>query len=353
MDIQQEALNKINAHLKKKRELGNYKLPLVSVIVTNYNYSQYLEECLDSILNQDYPFIQRIVVDDCSTDNSKEILKNYEDKFEIIYKDKNEGQLAAFFDGLEVAKGDFIVFVDADDVLDKEVVSAHLSLHLFKTPQVAFTCVRNRQISKNSTLLSDYHLDFNSDGKKYKLIKPRVIHQSFWLWSTTSAMMFRKDVLDLIKTDNTEPFRICADYYIVHFSNLLGGSYLYNKALVNYRRHGDNGFSKNKIIGGKKPTGHLKIHNHPEHIALQKEIINKLLKDREIFETYFPDTRSYAKLIAKVMYVDDILKDKDIKIDTELKILLQCVKGEVAGERQEMLKQLAKKEKKNNKKIKW
>jgi len=156
-----------------------------------------------------------------------------------------------------------------------------------------------------------------SEITHHKLIKPHYIHQPNWAWSTTSAMMFRKDVLDLIKTDNTQPFRVCADYYIAHFSNLLGGSMLLDIPMVNYRKHGDNNFAKNKIIGGPKPNGHLKYHNHPEHELLQKEILTQLLKRREEFESYFPTPREFAFLLGRVKDAREIIKEFNIDKDLE------------------------------------
>lgn len=339
--MQQEALDKINVFLDEAKKVGNYKLPTVSIIITNYNYEKYLEECIDSVLSQDYPFIQKIIVDDKSTDSSKEILKKYENEFEIIYKDKNEGQLAGFFTGLKVAYGDFVLFLDADDVLENHALSAHLAVHLFKDPQVAFTCARNRQISENSTLVSDFHSDFKTFGQEYRLVKPALLHTQTWSWSTTSAMMFRKDVLDLIETKNTEPFRICADYYIVHFANILGGSMLINKPLVNYRKHGGNNFAKNKIIGGPKPNGHLTYHSHPNHESLQKEILDKLVHERSTFEPYFSTAKEYAILMGRIKDVNTILEDYENELDEDLKVLLfYVVEQEIKNRKKNVRKRI-------------
>jgi glycosyltransferase involved in cell wall biosynthesis len=300
-----ENLKKIEKFLppsKKIESIGSAKLPLVSVIVTNYNYEKYLNECLESVLNIDYPYVQRIIVDDCSTDNSKEIIKEYEVRdFEIILKKNNEGQLAAFYSALEIVKGAFVIFVDADDLVDPDIINAHLSVHLFGKDLVGFSCVRNRQINAEGMILNNYHSDFKDEKKYLRKIKTQSLYKSFWVWSTTTAMMFRKDLLDLIKPVNFQSFRICADYYIVHFSNLIGESYLLNVPLVSYRRHGSNGFSKNLIIGGYKPTGHLNLHNHPAHFELRFEIISRMLNKRLFFEPYYGSLYSYAEILEKVL----------------------------------------------------
>jgi len=314
--VRLSAFKNIQKYSEYEYDVKNHvNLPKVTIAVTNYNYANYLEECLQSILDLNYPNLQTIIVDDYSTDDSRQMLEKYRDRFEIIYHDKNSGQLAAFYSALKIACGEFLIFVDADDTLDFNAVSAHLSAHLYVKPYVAFTCTRNKQISADSSLLSVYHMDFQYLSEKTKYIKPRVIHTPTWSWSTTSAMMFRTDMLRLIETDNTDAFRVCADYYIVNFSNLLGASMLFDVSISNYRRHGKNNFSKNFIIGGHKPTGHLKYHGHPEHSILLQEIVGKLILQREKFEPYFGNIAHYATILSFASPVEQLLKRDDLPHD--------------------------------------
>jgi len=314
--VRLSAYKNIHKFAECDEEIRNHiKLPLVTIAITNYNYENYLEECVQSILDLNYPNLQTIIVDDCSTDGSHTIIEKYKDRFNIVRHEKNSGQLAAFFSAMKVAQGEFVIFVDADDTLDFNAVSAHLSVHLYAKPYVSFSCTRNRQISADGSLLSVHHLDFQNHSEKIKYIKPRAIHTPTWSWSTTSAMMFRSDMLRLIETDKTDAFRICADYYVVNFSNLLGASMLFDVPISNYRRHGKNNFSKNFIIGGHKPTGHLKYHGHPEHVILSNEIADKLILQREKFEPYFGNIGHYATVISYVMPISQLLKRSDLPRD--------------------------------------
>lgn len=98
---------------------------MVSVIIPVYNGQRTIRRCLESVENQTYKNIEIIVVNDGSTDNSQAIidrlLRNIENKF-IVQKDQNEGPEKARQTGLEVSHGDYIVFVDADDYLEKEAI---------------------------------------------------------------------------------------------------------------------------------------------------------------------------------------------------------------------------------------
>lgn len=91
------------------------KQPLVSVIIPNYNYAAYLREAVDSALNQTYPSVEILVVDDGSQDDSLERLKPYGSRVKVI-RQKNQGVSAARNNGAEESQGEYLAFLDADDV---------------------------------------------------------------------------------------------------------------------------------------------------------------------------------------------------------------------------------------------
>lgn len=95
-------------------------MPKVSVIVPVYNVEKYIEKCLDSLVNQTLKDIEIIIVNDGSTDNSKDIIKKYQEKYSnIVYVEKKNGGLSdARNYGLNYAKGEYIAFLDSDDYVD-------------------------------------------------------------------------------------------------------------------------------------------------------------------------------------------------------------------------------------------
>ena len=109
------------------------KYPLISIIVPVYNVERYLPECLESLINQTYPNLEIILVDDGSTDNCPRILDSYkkrDNRIKVIHK-VNGGSVSARSVGLCVARGDFITFVDPDDYVDNDFVAYLFNL---KTP---------------------------------------------------------------------------------------------------------------------------------------------------------------------------------------------------------------------------
>ncbi|MCL2860014.1 MAG: glycosyltransferase [Oscillospiraceae bacterium] len=100
------------------------KEKLISIIVPIYNTEKYLKKCLDSIINQTYQNLEIILINDGSTDKSYEICKKYknkDDRIILINKKNNTGQSDARNRGLNIAKGDFIGFVDSDDIIHKDM----------------------------------------------------------------------------------------------------------------------------------------------------------------------------------------------------------------------------------------
>ena len=98
----------------KESSISN-KSPLVSILINNYNYAQYLSQAIDSALGQTYTNTEIIVVDDGSTDNSREIINSYGNQIISVLKE-NGGQASAINAGFAASKGDIICLLDADDI---------------------------------------------------------------------------------------------------------------------------------------------------------------------------------------------------------------------------------------------
>jgi CDP-glycerol glycerophosphotransferase len=101
-------------------------MPRLSIIVPVYQVERYLVECLDSILGQDFSDFELIAVDDCSPDGSAEILRRYaqtDDRVRVLSLEQNVGLGAARNAGLEIARGEYVWFIDSDDVLCPNTLS--------------------------------------------------------------------------------------------------------------------------------------------------------------------------------------------------------------------------------------
>ena len=106
--------------------------PLVSVIIPNYNYARYLKQRLDSVFNQTYQNYEVIILDDCSTDNSLEVIEQYKDNphlSQIVVNESNSGSVFKQWDkGINLAKGELVWIAESDDYCElnmlEELVNA-------------------------------------------------------------------------------------------------------------------------------------------------------------------------------------------------------------------------------------
>lgn len=101
---------------------------LISVIIPMYNAEEFIMRCINSILNQTYGYFELIIIDDGSTDNSYNIVKEIKDKRIKLIKKKNSGVSSSRNMGLDLAIGKYITFVDADDMLNKNFFEDSVSL---------------------------------------------------------------------------------------------------------------------------------------------------------------------------------------------------------------------------------
>lgn len=98
-------------------------VPLVSVVVPAYNHAGYLAQAIDSVLAQDHPAVELIVIDDGSTDHTPEVLAGYAARATVM-RQENRGQAATLNRGWSMARGELLGYLSADDVLDRRAVSA-------------------------------------------------------------------------------------------------------------------------------------------------------------------------------------------------------------------------------------
>ena len=140
----------------------------VSVIVPVYNASEYLDDCIKSVINQSYGFknIELILVNDGSKDNSLDICNSYASKYDniLVINKKNSGVSDTRNIGFSSSKGEYIMFLDSDDLISKDSIK-YLSKFLDENKNVDFVISRVRMFEKiNKWHYMDYRF---KDNKKF------------------------------------------------------------------------------------------------------------------------------------------------------------------------------------------
>lgn len=148
--------------------------PLVTVVTPSYNSSKFIEKTIQSILNQTYKNWELLIVDDCSTDDSYAVVKNYADKdkrIHLIKLEQNSGAAVARNTGIKAANGRFIAFLDSDDTWLPEKLSEQVSFMLKNDYILTYT--QYHQVDENGNLLK--HLNFPLKVSYHELLKTCVI----------------------------------------------------------------------------------------------------------------------------------------------------------------------------------
>lgn len=128
-------------------------LPTVSIITPNYNYGHFIIETIESILEQDYPYIEYIVVDGGSTDNSLEVIQSYGTCVRLI-RQQSSGQSAAINEGLRASSGQIVTFLNSDDLLeDSNSITLGVEA-LLNNPDAIMLYGDAREIDERSRTLS-------------------------------------------------------------------------------------------------------------------------------------------------------------------------------------------------------
>jgi glycosyltransferase involved in cell wall biosynthesis len=250
--------------------------PLVSLVLINWNYAAYVGAAIDSIRGQDYPSLEAIVVDNGSTDASREIIAKHvadDGRFRIVHLEKNLGQLGAFLDVFKLIRGEFVSIVDADDILFPNFVSSHVQVHLALPSSIALTSSNVVEINADGRVLTGGYSQFGLASNPItrglrpvetalrlstvpnvdylQLARSTSSHASEdgWIWGPGTSNMYRRSVLALVhhQPKDRTYFR-AADNYLVPFCHVLAGSALIDRQLSAYRLHNANYFSERESV---------------------------------------------------------------------------------------------------------
>lgn len=144
--------------------------PLVSIVFTSYNHKEFLEQALNSLINQTYSNLEIIIIDDCSTDGSQEILKKYEFHSNInlnLCTNNSGSYVKASNLGASLAKGDYLLFAQCDDFAEPDQVE-RLMEPLLKYKNVGVSFCRSNLIDKDGVVLgTDFDVRESSFKKKH------------------------------------------------------------------------------------------------------------------------------------------------------------------------------------------
>jgi len=200
----------------------------VSIITPSYNQGQFLEETILSVLNQDYPDLEYIIIDGGSTDNSVEIIKRYQHRLAYWVSEPDKGQADAITKGFKKATGEILAWLNSDDLYTKRAI-----------PTIVDFFSRHKDID---CVYGDLH-EIDTEGKKIHTIKSISYNYKMHLYGESlipqPTCFFRKKVFDIAGYPDVDmQYQMDFDFFIrlgknnMRFTNI-------PRTLASFRFHRD------------------------------------------------------------------------------------------------------------------
>jgi hypothetical protein len=212
--------------------------PLVTVLITSYNYARYLGEAIDSALGQSYPRVEVVVVDDGSTDDSPAVIARYGGRVVRLFK-PNGGQASALNTGLAASRGDLVLTLDADDRLSARAVERVVEAW---APGVAKVQYRLRVVDAagrpRGGCVPDARVAMPSGD-----LRPLVLSRFVYPAPPTSGNAYARDLLARTLPVPEREWSLTADAYFATSLAFLGRVVSIQEPLGDYRVHGANGWA--------------------------------------------------------------------------------------------------------------
>lgn len=202
---------------------------LVSVIMPSYNSSKYIKASIKSVLGQEYKNLELIIVDDCSKDNTVDIIKSFSDtRIKLFVNETNQGAALSRNKALREAKGKYIAFLDSDDVWD--LTKLQSQIQYMKDNNYAFT-------------YTDYKIQNNGEWENYIRTGPKKVNYRKiinYCYFFTSTVIYNQEIVGLIQIKDLKKnndyamwlhalkkatayrYPHCLSYYIKHYNSISG-----------------------------------------------------------------------------------------------------------------------------------
>lgn len=206
-----------------------------SVLIANYNYGRFLEYAIDSALEQTWPNVQVVVVDDGSTDQSRMVLQTYGDAIRTVFK-ANGGQASSVNAGLPLLTGDAVIILDSDDMLDPTAVEKTISF--FRDPDVVKVSWPLAIVDRDGHPTGEIRFRKLSIGN-YRKRALRVGPASH-VTPSGSGNMWRRSFIEAVSPIPENDLRGIVDAWLFSFSPFFGRFEGCEEPLTFYRVHGKN-----------------------------------------------------------------------------------------------------------------
>ena len=251
----------------------------IDILLATYNGEKYLKEQLDSILNQTYSNFRLLISDDCSTDNTKNILEEYEKKDErikIYFQKENLGVIKNFEFLLKKVENKYYMFADQDDIWKKYKIEKSLKKIQDENCDLVYSDLEVVDENLNTIYESYWKLKgFYKKIKKYNNFESLYLNN----FVTGCTIISKKELIDkVLPFPNTSKY-VLHDYWLALIISQYGKISYIEEPLIKYRQH------KSNNIGSKKKSSELKSLEEVRNlfIKVKKEHFKVFIENEEKF----------------------------------------------------------------------
>ena len=309
--------------------------PLVSVLIANYNYAQYLEECLESVLNQTYKNYEVIMSDNRSTDESYEIMGAYRDKFlskgiwcDILQNKRNIGSGGNTAVCFHRSEGKYVIWLSSDDNLEPTALEKMVAA-MEKFPTAGCVQVHRNEVDENGRV--EETAPFYSKSCFIKGEDQAAVYMMAGI-AVSSQTLFRKATYTQMLDGKHLRFQVAGDWYDNFMMACYGDVVYINEPLVNYRVHSGNetSVSEDNLIGILE---HYQLINAFKTIADSYGMTKPQKRYEEAVKKLSKMCLRYAKrmlindkatIAMKYLYISCAF-DENIKVCEEYRLLMECI----------------------------
>lgn len=285
-------------------------MPKFSIIMPGYNVEDYIERAVNSVLNQSEKDFELIIVNDGSTDKTKEICDSFKDKkIKVIHK-KNGGLSDARNEGVKKATGEYIIFIDSDDYWDKDLLK-EISKSLDNNPDIVRFQIRTIDENNISVDYNEESFENKTGEEAFKLITRYHFVENAWAYAI-KRKYYLKEKFEFKEGTIHEDFGL-TPLIIIKASKVNSINYIgYNYCIRSNSLMTNNDYEKVK----------KKVKDFYEHYLYLLKEIEKTNVDKTVFKSFIAnslilkicelngkDYKEYKNKLKKDKVIDNILSD--------------------------------------------
>ncbi len=261
--------------------MKNIENPKITVLLSVFNDEKYIKQSINSILSQTFTDFELLIIDDCSTDNTTDILKVYKDpRIKIIINNKNIGITKSLNKGLKIARGEYIARHDSDDISYPDRLKKQFNF-LERNKSYVMVGSHTNVIDESSNHIEYWNDERTSEEIFYTLSYTNIL--------TSSSIMFCKKILD-VSGDYNETYDHTEDYELWYRISRKGKIYVIPENLVKWR---------------KTKSGQSSVYSLETEQYLKKTVLNNYKIDERLLD-YLLNKDIKISSIKKLSFIKEL-----------------------------------------------